>query len=226
VAGRRRAVTLGYSPGMTAAAARELALQALADMRRGFDPAAESKARIKAAAAGEMTIAQLAERWMAEHVRPKLKPRTEFDYQRLLDGHLLPAVGRLTVARIEREDVNRLHVAMAHIPRRANYAVSVLRTMLNFAIDLGLRPPASNPARRIKQYREHVSERFLSEAEIARAAEAIEAAEQAGRIGPHGAAGLRLALLTGARGGEVTAIQWSHIDWDSQADPAPRQQDQ
>src|SRR6516164_3898026 len=86
VAGRRRAVTLGYSPTITAAAARELALQALADMRRGFDPAAESKARIKAAAAGEMTIAQLAEKWMAQHVRPKLKPRTEFDYQRLLDG--------------------------------------------------------------------------------------------------------------------------------------------
>jgi integrase len=86
--------------------------------------------------------------------------------------------------------------------------------MLNFAIDCGLRPPASNPARRIRQYRERAHERFLTETEIARAAEAIAAAEQAGRIGPHGAAGLRLALLTGARGGEVTAIQWSHIDWD------------
>src|SRR5262249_57052214 len=27
------------------------------------------------------------------------------------------------------------------------------------------------------------------------------------------AAGLRLALFTGARSGEVTAIEWSHIDW-------------
>lgn len=32
-------------------------------------------------------------------------------------------------------------------------------------------------------------------------------------IGPHAAAGLRLALLTGARSGEVTAIRWKHIDW-------------
>ena len=32
-------------------------------------------------------------------------------------------------------------------------------------------------------------------------------------IGPHAAAGLRLALFTGARSGEITAIQWEHIDW-------------
>jgi hypothetical protein len=35
----------------------------------------ERKARIQAAAAGEMTMAQLAEKWMTDHVRPKLKPR-------------------------------------------------------------------------------------------------------------------------------------------------------
>src|SRR5262245_11060525 len=69
------------------------------------------------------------------------------------------------------------------------------------------------PFRRIKRYRERKVERFLSEAEIAKAAEAIEQAERAGKIGPHGAAGLRLALFTGARSGEITAIQWSHIDW-------------
>jgi hypothetical protein len=49
-------------------------LQALADMRRGVDPVLERKARIRAAAAGGMTIAQLAERWVADYVMPKLKP--------------------------------------------------------------------------------------------------------------------------------------------------------
>jgi integrase len=98
--------------------------------------------------------------------------------------------------------------------RVANYTVSTLHALINFGIDLGLRPPASNPARRIKMYRERPRERFLSETEIAKAAEAIEQAERAGKIGPHGAAGLRLALFTGARSGEVTAIQWSHVDWE------------
>jgi integrase len=212
VAGRRRLVPLGYFPAMTTAEARELALQALADMRRGFDPVREHQARRKAAAAGEMTISELAAKWMAEHVA-KRKPRTVADYSQLLDRHILPALGHLTVAHIDRDDINRLHIAMAKTPRRANYTVSTIRALLNFAIDLGLRPPASNPARRITLYRERRLERFLSEAEFGRAGEGIAAAERAGTIGPHAAAGLRLALFTGARSGELTAAQWAHVDW-------------
>ena len=102
---------------------------------------------------------------------------------------------------------------MGRTPRRANYTIATVRALLNFAIKHGLRPAASNPARGIKMYREKASERFLSETEIGAAAEAIEQAEREGKIGPFGAAGLRLALFTGARSGEITAIQWGHIDW-------------
>ena len=205
--------TIGHRPPLKVTEARELAHQMLADLRQGRDPAVERKARLRAAAANEMTVSQLAEKWTADYVRPKLKPRTAFDYERLLAQHILPAVGHLSVARIERDDVVRLHVDMARIPRRANYTIATLRALINFGIDLGLRPPASNPARRIKMYRERARERFLSETEISKAAEAIEQAERAGKIGPHGAAGLRLALFTGARSGEITAIEWSHVDW-------------
>jgi integrase len=213
VNGRKRRVTVGYYPEVSVAQARELALQALADMRRGNDPVIERKARLTAGKAREMTVAQLVEKWLADYVEPKLKPNTRRDYRQLLAQHILPRLGNLSVAHITRDDVVRLHVAMAATPRRANYVVSTVRTLLNFAIDLGLRPPASNPARGIKAYREYSRERFLSETEIARAADAITAAEQRGTVGPHGAAGLRLCLFTGARQGEVTAIEWSHIDW-------------
>jgi integrase len=182
-------------------------------MRRGVNPVVERKARIRATAASEMTVTQLADKWMTDYVRPKLKPRTVFDYERLLAQHIKPALGHLSVAGIDRDDIVRLHVDMARIPRRANYVISTVRALLNFGIDLGLRPPASNPARRIKMYRERARERFLSEPEIAKAADAIEQAERAGKIGPHGAAGLRLALFTGARSGEITAIEWGHVDW-------------
>ena len=205
--------TIGYRPPLRVSEAREQAHAMLADIRAGRDPVIERKARAARMAAGTMTVAQLAEKWLANYVRPKLKPRTVFDYERLLQQHILPALGSLPVAAIERSDVERLHVAMAHTPRRANYTVSTAHVLFNHAIDLGLRPPGSNPARRIKRYRERKVERFLSEAEIGKAAEAIEQAERAGKIGPHGTAGLRLALFTGARSGEITAIEWSHIDW-------------
>jgi integrase len=161
-----------------------------------------------------MTVAELADKWLADHVRPKLKPRTVFDYERLVAQHIKPALGHLAVAHIGRDDIVQLHVAMARIPRRANYTIATVRALLNFGIDLGYRPPASNPARRVKMYRERLRERFLSEDEIGKAADAIGQAERAGKIGPHGAAGLRLALFTGARSGEVTAIEWKHIDWE------------
>jgi integrase len=209
VGGRKRRITLGFAPGMTLSQARTEALHALAELRSGKDPTHERKAR----QSNSVTVAALAERWMADFVRPKLKPRTAFDYERLLSKHILPALGHLTVAHISHEDVERLHVHMARTPRRANYTIATVRALLNFGIKHGLRPAASNPARGIKMYREKARERFLSEAEIGAAAEAIEKAEQEGKVGPFGAAGLRLALFTGARSGEVTAIQWGHIDW-------------
>jgi integrase len=201
--------TIGHRPPLKVSEARERALAMRADIHQGRDPVLEHKAQTSR----RMTVAQLAERWMADYVRPKLKPRTAFDYERLLAQHILPVLGNLPVLAVERADVERLHVAMARTPRRANYTASTVHVLFNHAIDLGLRPPGSNPARRIKRYRERKIERFLSEREIGEAAEAIERAERAGKIGPHGAAGLRLALFTGARSGEVTAIQWEHVDW-------------
>ena len=82
---------------------------------------------------------------------------------------------------------------MASTPRRANYALSVTKAMLTFAVKRGLRP--NNPAVGIALYRENRRERFLSEAEIGAAADGITAAEKSGKIGPFAAAGLRLALL-------------------------------
>src|SRR5262249_6974854 len=213
VNGRKRRVTVAYHPETSVARARELALQALADMQRGNDPVVERKGRLNAAKASAMTVAQLSDKWLADYGRSKLKPHTIRDYQQLLGQHILPALGQLSVAHISRDDVVRLHVAMESIPRRANYAIATIRALLNFAIDLGLRPPGSNPPRGIKPYREYKRERFLCEAEIDKAADAITNAEQRGTIGPTAAAGLRLCLFTGARSGEVTSIEWSHIDW-------------
>jgi integrase len=212
--GRIRKVSIGTHPEMTVTAARAHARDALAAIRAGADPAIEKANRRAAIEAGEVTVAALADRWLKEYVRPKLKPRTHLDYVRLLEQRILPRLGHLAVSRVTKADVVSFHVSMQVHPRRANYAVATFRSLMSFAEDCNLRPPMSNPARKIKMYRERARERFLSEAEIAAAADAIQSAETQGKIGPHAAAGLRLALFTGARSGEITAIEWSHVDWD------------
>ena len=156
---------------MSLSKARAEALQTLAAMRGGIDPTADRKARLRAAAAKTITIRQLSERWLTEFVVPKLKPRTVLDYKQLLTRPILPALGNLTVAEIDRGHIERLHLDLKNTPRRANYAVTVVRALLNFAVRHGLRP--NNPAAGIKLYRENKRERFLSEAEIGAAADGI-----------------------------------------------------
>jgi integrase len=213
VGGQLRRTSLGKFPTITVAAARDLARLALRDMRAGRDPKLEQLTRRRAAAAGATTVAEFAERWLEEVVRPKRKAYTIRDYERLLAQKIIPSLGHLPVQHVTKEDVLQLHLAMKGTPRRANYTISTFRALMTYAEDCALRPPLSNPARRVEMYRERARERFLSEEEIGRAADAIDAAERDGMIGPHASAGLRLALLTGARSGEITAIQWSHIDW-------------
>jgi hypothetical protein len=108
VGGRKRRVTVGYAPDMTLSRARTEALHALTAMRSGRDPVAERRARASAAAARGTTITALADKWMADFVRPKLKPQTASDYQKLLAKCILPTLGHLAVADISYRDVERL----------------------------------------------------------------------------------------------------------------------
>jgi hypothetical protein len=205
IVGRNPRRTVGFRPALRLTEARELAAQMLVDIRLGRDPKATRQTQAQAAANGHMLVGQLIDKWLSDHVT-KLKPRTTADYKRLAAQHIRPALGHLPVPQVTRDDVVQLHLAMKRTPRQANYVITVIHALFNFAEDLELRPHGSNPARRIKRYRERAVERFLSEEEIAKVADAINTAEHTEKIGPHVACGLRLALFTGARSGEITAI--------------------
>jgi integrase len=86
-----------------------------------------------------------------------------------------------------------------------------MSTLLGFAVARGLRP--DNPALGIKKPPIRKMERFLSEAEIARLAIALDA--EANRTDdPYPAAAIKLLLLTGGRRGEVIGLQWPHVDFE------------
>ena len=95
VAGKPRKVAVGTFPFVTVAAARREAREALDAIRRGADPAKDKADQRRAIEYGAVTVADLAERWMTEVVRPKRKPRTIDDYERILAKHILPALGNV-----------------------------------------------------------------------------------------------------------------------------------
>ena len=113
---------------------------------------------------------EVAEQWIAEHVEAKRKERTAFDYRRLLNGVILPALGDRKVAELTRAEVARLHYARRATPYEANHALRVLSSLCGWAEAHGLRPEHSNPCRRVEKYREHSRERFLSPKELRRRA--------------------------------------------------------
>ena len=214
VNGQRRVVSVGTFPEKTVSEARTDARAALEDMRAGRDPKIEKVVRRKAIEAGSLTVSEFADRWMEEYVHKKLKPRTAQSYRSLLEQRIRPSFGHLPVSRVTKDDVLKFHAGLEKTPGRANRAVQTFRALMTYAEDTGLRPPLSNPCRKVKMYRERARERFLSEAEIAKAADAITSAEKAGKIGPHAATGLRLCLFTGARSGEITATKWEHVSFE------------
>ena len=84
----KRRLTIGRYGPWTVEQARREARRLLAEAAQGRDPALERANERKVG-----TVAVLAERWLAEHVRVKRKRSTAQSYRSILDAHLLPALG-------------------------------------------------------------------------------------------------------------------------------------
>jgi integrase len=93
----------------------------------------------------------------------------------------------------------------------AAQCVALTSAIYAFAIERGL--CAENPARGVKKAAVRKVERFLSEAEIARLAVALDAEVQASG-NPYPTAAIKLLLLTGCRRGEVVDLCWDYVDFE------------
>ncbi|GJE44625.1 site-specific integrase [Methylobacterium soli] len=225
----KRFLSIGRHGALTADEARRKAKEVLGAVARGEDPAAD-RAQLRAA----LTVADIAQAFLAEHMKTKRKPSTLGNYRRAFNLHILPSLGRKLGEEVTRADVARLHHKMQSRPSMANYANAALSSMYAWAAIRRLVPVGFNPAAKIEKYRENQRERFLSVEELERLGLAIRTAETLGvpwepsaarnvrhaprpenrrvKISPHAAAALRLLLFTGARLREILHLRWEHVD--------------
>jgi len=140
---------------------------------------------------------------------PSRAATTQAEYRAMLRDWILPALGRLKVAAVTREDIEKLHrkVTDAGKPRRANAVKSLCSTIFNQAIVW--RERQDNPAAHVKPNREHGRERYLSDAELQRLMATLERWRSRR---PDVCDAVLLALLTGARRGELLAMRWADVD--------------
>ena len=188
----KRRLVIGDAASMTPEEARVVAKGMLSRVNLGADPAAE-----RAEARAAESVAEIAERWLAEHVDPKRKPATAKLYRSILDTHLLPALGAKAAASVSKQDIARVHASIAGKSRGAtkagarrspkektrggpiiaNRALAVAKAMWTWALGLGLLPEGSvNPALGLEAFRERGRERFLSKVEMERLGGALHLA--------------------------------------------------
>ena len=198
--GVERRYTIGSWPSWSVAAAREEAKRLRRAVDGGGDPVGETQAMRDAP-----TVADLAERFVVEHVERR-RPSTQLAYRIVLRKYVLPALGRMKVAAVEFEHVERLHAAVSRQhPTQANRVLAVTAKMFALAAKWRLRP--DNPCKGIERNREHQRRRYLRADELARLTKAL-AEDRNQEI----ADVLRLLLLTGARRNEVLHATWNQFD--------------
>jgi integrase len=224
-----RRYTIGAVGKITPDLARTRARAILGAVAQGQDPANQ-----KATERGAPTVAELADRFMAGHVKAKCKGRTAEFYRDILERIVKPAIGASKADKLTRPQVGKLHSALADTPFQANRVLAIIGSMYAFASRMALVPEGTNPARGIDKFKESCRERFLTSEELEQLGSAIREAETSGipwtvdesrptakhvakgirvtKINPYAAAALRLLLFTGCRLREILHLRWEHVD--------------
>jgi hypothetical protein len=214
--GKRKSVKVG-SKEAAKTAARKIE-EALTTGKLNLNPPESPKS---------VLFKEYAEKWFAGHVSVNLKPSTQHGVHLILDKALLPEFGDKPLDKITRNDVKTFAYRMLEAGRAKEIKLAdggktktlsrssvmgmgrTLSAIFNHAIEDGIL--ASNPAQRPGRYirtgdrREKID--FLTPEEGRALLEGAKAHH------PRHYPILAAALCTGARQGELLALQWGDIDW-------------
>jgi integrase len=204
--GRMERMTLGVYPSLKLAEARTRARDVLHDVSHGEDPRAE---KIQKREAG--TFQELAELYIEEHVKPNKAPRSLVEDQRQIDAYLLPVWKYTKAADVTIDDVETLLDGLKkNAPVQANRTRSLVRHIFRWALSkrsyrrrfaLTVNPAADVP----KPAKEESRTRVFTDPEL----KAIwKACDEIGTVGEL----FKLQLLTAARPGEVSEMEWAELE--------------
>jgi len=210
VAGRPRKLTL--SRGLSLAAARKLAADALLAVEQGRDPAEskkETRAKLKAAEAD--TVQALCENYLK---REGAKLRTEHARKLVLERLIFPEIGGKPLTELKRGDITRLldKIEDTNGTKMADLALAYIRKV--FSWHAGRVDDFNSPiVKGMSRYDAKANEgtRVLSDDELQK----IWAATEPSKNPPQPFHALiRFLLLTGARRSEANLLPWSELSAD------------
>jgi len=232
---QRRRMTIGAYGPLTVEEARKRALELLARVGRGEDPALEATDQRRSIR--DETVLLLFPTYLEDGIGLRRKS-TLAVYECLGRPYVLPALGHLPVARVTSKDVTDLHRSLREKPTTANRVVQLVKAFFYWLKRRGLLA-GENPATLTERYAEKTKERFLSVTEMARLGEALRLAETQGiasapqlrkvpsekrernsgmfssearPANPVAVAALRFLMLTGWREKEALTLRWDAVN--------------
>jgi integrase len=193
--------TLGSYGSLTLDEARKKAQEENGKISSGENPARDRKEKLHAATFGELAKLYL------KNQTPRKK---SIHHDRsMLNNHLAPWQNR-KLGSIKRVDVVMLHSQIGESARyAANRTVTLLRRMFNLAKIWGVYS-GENPATGIELFPEEKRDRFVQPTEMPKLWEAIKAEPN-----EYIQKTFLLSLFTGARRGEILAMEWAHLTLDT-----------
>jgi len=215
---RNRRMTHGRYPTMTLAEARKAHITTMDEVGQGLDPAGKIvRQRIRDRQSA--TVREFVDTFIEDYAKPNKKSWAED--QRMLLKDVVPLIGDMKVKDVEKKEITHIlnHVRLRkNLHKRdgkpgterktaVNRLFSTIRKMFNWAVSEDI--IKSSPCAGIKPpYKETRRDRVLSETEIQVFWQGVDSA----RLEPCTKLILKLLLVTAQRVGEITSMQWSHVD--------------
>ncbi|WP_434718104.1 tyrosine-type recombinase/integrase [Paraburkholderia sp. A1BS-2L] len=200
----KSAIRIGEFPAIDLEEARSTAYKHRAEVDRGFNPAAERRAKRE-----EMTFSEFALNEYLPHVTT-YKSSVKDDISKL-ELHILPVFGSYKLSSVKRQDIAMYHgkIRDSHTAATANRHLALIKRMLGLAIEWEYLE--NNAAHGIKLFKEeNCRETFLSAAEASRLFAAMH-----GDRNQIACAALKIMLLTGVRRQEALSALWSDVNFDA-----------
>ena len=202
---RKRFLTLGAFGVLTLDRARDLARGHLLGVKtEGVDPLEVRERALQ----GE-SVADLCQHYLDRYAKPQ--KRSWADDASRIRNHILPAWGTMKAAALKRMDVAALHRSLgADHPYAANRFLELVSKMFELARLWGMvEETHANPARDIPAFPEQKRERWVTQEEMPRLAQAISEEPNL-----YARAAIWMYLLTGVRKSELLRARWSDISWE------------
>ena len=201
--GRQRMLQLGLHGELTVQQARDMARKEKVAVLEGDDPQAERQRQ----AVGLLTVKEMMDKWINEYAKAHRRGWTED--QRRVNRRIVPKLGKLRLEDLTPDVLATWHRRMGqNSPVEANRCLETLRAAWRWAEREGLLAPGlTNPAMRVKRYRERSRDRWLRTEEVARLMESVAKEKD-----PYVTAAIPLLLLTGLRKRELLGAKWEDVD--------------